>query len=97
MVIEISLAIAIMSTISAFVFGILNVRRASKGETQAGAERMAVVITKLDTIEAAVQEIKTDICGVKQESKEMRERLTRVEESSKDTRGRVDKIERTGA
>lgn len=81
MVVELSVLLALVSTVSAFVFGIKSINRAKKSETTAEASCMTKVIVKLDNIEKTVSNIRGDMTRMAEESVTIRERLSKVEGS----------------
>jgi peptidoglycan hydrolase CwlO-like protein len=94
MTVEISVALAIISTSAAIFFGIKSIRHNQKKEDQNEASQTATIITKLDGIEKGVDDIKEELKNVKAEVRDDHDKIIRLEESTKQAHKRLDAFEK---
>lgn len=80
-----SLAVGVLS-------GVYGLRRSLRDETRKSASEMTMVIVKLEDISAGVAEIKSDLCNVKGELRELTERLIIAEQAVAQVEKRMDAI-----
>lgn len=92
MTIEVTILLSAISVSAALYFGIKNNRRSQKKEDKEEASQDAIVITKLESIEKGVDDIKEELKGVKADVKEDHDRIIRLEESSKQAHKRIDSL-----
>ena len=92
MTIEIALIISAVSLGFGIYQGVSNLRRNDRQDNRAEATQITAVIVKLETIGEGVNEIKSDMRNIRNEIKDIRERLTKVEESTKSAHHRIDGI-----
>lgn len=94
MSIELSLLLSGISVAFAIFFGISTKRRNDKKDTEQEAEERAttnaIVLSKLETIDENVKEIKSEYKETRGEIKELRERVVTVEQSLKSYHKRLD-------
>ncbi len=90
MTIEIALIISAISLGFGIYQGVSNLKRNDRQDNRAEATQITAVIVKLETIGEGVNEIKLDMRNIKNEIKDIRERLTKVEESTKSAHHRLD-------
>lgn len=93
MTIEVSLLLSGVSIAFAIFFGISTRNRNVKKDTQEEARKDATVLTKLENIQTAITEVKTEMNGYRNEIKEVREYYIKAEASLKSLHKRVDRIE----
>ena len=92
MTIEIALIISAVSLGFGIYQGVSNLKRNDRQDNRAEATQITAVIVKLETIGEGVNEIKLDMRNIRNEIKDIRERLTKVEESTKSAHHRLDDI-----
>ena len=92
MTIEVTILLSAISVSIALYFGIKNNRRSQKKEDKEEASQDAIVITKLESIEKGVDDIKEELKGVKADVKDDHDRIIRLEESSKQAHKRIDSL-----
>lgn len=90
MTIEIALLISIVSVSFALFSGIKNMNRNDKKDNAEEITQMTTVVVKLENISNGVNEIKSDVRGVKTEMNDVRDRLTIVEQMAKSAHKRLD-------
>lgn len=90
MTIEVALVISALSLAFGIYQGVSNLRRNQKADNVQEATQMTTVIVKLENIGAGISDIKSDMRNVKDEVKDMRDRLIKVEESTKSAHHRID-------
>lgn len=81
--IELATVISAVAMIVTVINVFTGLRRASKNETRAESSELTTVIVKLENIGKNVDEIKTDIRGVREDIKDHGERLVGVEQQIK--------------
>lgn len=94
MTIEVTILLSALSVSIALYFGIKNNRRSQKKEDKEEASQDAIVITKLETIEKGVDDIKEELKSVKADVKEDHDRIIRLDESAKQAHKRIDALEK---
>lgn len=94
MTIEVALLISGVSLAFALYQGITNMKRNKTQDDKQDASQLTTVIVKLENIGEGVNEIKSDMKGVKEDVVELRERIVAVEQSAKSAHHRVDLLER---
>lgn len=90
MTIEIALIISAISLGFGIYQGVSNLKRNDRQDNRAEATQITAVIVKLETIGEGINEIKLDMRNIRNEIKDIRERLTKVEESTKSAHHRLD-------
>lgn len=90
MTIEVALVISALSLAFGIYQGVSNLKRNQKADNVQEATQMTTVIVKLENIGAGISDIKSDMRNVKDEVKDMRDRLIKVEESTKSAHHRID-------
>lgn len=93
MQIDISTAIAVVSTAFAIFFGIRNLTRSKTTDDKADATQMATMIVKIDAVGTTVNEIKSDMREFKNEQQFLRDKIIEIEASVKSAHKRIDSIE----
>lgn len=93
MSIDISTAIAIISTFFAVLFGVKNLTRNKTTDDKADATQMATMIVKIDAVGTTVNEIKSDMREFKTEQQYLRDKIIEIESSVKSAHKRIDSIE----
>lgn len=81
--IELATVISAVAMIVTVINVFTGLRRASKNETRAESSELTTVIVKLENIGKDVDEIKTDIRGVREDIKDHAERIVGVEQQIK--------------
>lgn len=94
MTVEVALLISGVSLAFALYQGITNMKRNKSQDDKQDASQLTTVIVKLENIGEGVNEIKSDMKGVKEDVVELRERIVAVEQSAKSAHHRVDLLER---
>jgi len=94
MTVEVALLISGVSLAFALYQGITNMKRNKTQDDKRDASQLTTVIVKLENIGEGVNEIKSDMKGVKEDVVELRERIVAVEQSAKSAHHRVDLLER---
>jgi catalase (peroxidase I) len=94
MTVEVALLISGVSLAFALYQGITNMKRNKTQDDKQDASQLTTVIVKLENIGEGVNEIKSDMKGVKEDVVELRERIVAVEQSAKSAHHRVDLLER---
>lgn len=94
MTIELAMLISIISVVFGLYQGSSNLKRNSKADTKTDATQMTTVIVKLENIGNGISEIKTEMGNVKEDMKDIRDRVIRVEESSRQAHKRLDGLEK---
>lgn len=95
MQIDISTAIAVVSTAFAIFFGIRNLTRSKTTDDKADATQMATMIVKIDAVGTTVNEIKSDMREFKSEQQFLRDKIIEIEASVKSAHKRIDGLEDT--
>ena len=94
MTVEVALLISGVSLAFALYQGITNMKRNKTQDDKQDASQLTTVIVKLENIGEGINEIKSDMKGVKEDVVELRERIVAVEQSAKSAHHRVDLLER---
>ena len=91
---EIELALLISGVTMAFGIysGMSSIKRHARKDNRKESAEMAMVIVKLEGISAGIADIKTDLNSVKDDIKELRERVIVAEQSLKLAHTRIDEI-----
>lgn len=92
MPIELSLIVSIISVIFAAYVGLSNKKRNDKKDSREEAEQSSLVMIKLEYISSGIAEIKIDMNNVKDDNKEIREKLIVQEQSLKSAWKQIDKL-----
>lgn len=92
MTIEIALLISVVSVAFSIFSAITNFSRNRKTEQKKEATEMTTVIVKLENISKGIAEIKIDNTNIKNEVKELRERIIIIEQASKQAHKRLDDL-----
>ncbi|WP_302327815.1 hypothetical protein [Enterocloster lavalensis] len=90
MSIEVALLISIVSLSASIYFGLKNSKRGDRADIEAKAVETATINVKLDNIGSDVKDIKYDISAVKNDVKNLTERMVVVEQSTKSAHHRLD-------
>lgn len=93
MTVDISIAIAIVSTCFAVYFGVVNARRNKTSDDKSDATQLATMIVKIDAVGTTVNEIKSDMREFKSEQQFLRDKIIEIEASVKSAHKRIDSIE----
>lgn len=96
MTIEVALVISALSLAFGIYQGVVNMKRNRTSDDKKDATQLTTVIVKLENISAGISDIKSDMRNVKDEIKEMRERLIKVEDSAKNAHRRIDELHFSG-
>ena len=94
--VDLSLIISGLALIFGVYSGIATIKRNQKADNQNDSSQMTTVIVKLENISTGITEIKTEFNGMKNEVKELRDRLIITEQSSKSAWKRIESIENKG-
>lgn len=90
MTIEVALVISGVSLAFGLYSGIANMKRNSKTDTQQEATQLTTVIVKLENLGTGITEIKNELCNIKNDTRELRDRIIAVEQSTKQAHKRLD-------
>lgn len=90
MTIEVALVISGVSLAFGLYSGIANMKRNSKTDTQQEATQLTTVIVKLENLGTGITEIKNELCNIKNDTRELRDRIIAVEQSAKQAHKRLD-------
>ena len=93
MTIELSLLLTGAATAAAVYFGICTRNRNARKDAEGEAREVAAVMVKLDTLQTAMVELKTEVKGYRDDVRELTTRAVRNEESLKSLHKRVDAME----
>lgn len=93
MTVEVALLISGVSLAFAVYSGIANMKRNSKKDVTEDATQLTTVIVKLENISAGIAEIKTEMSNVKNDIKDLGDRLIVVEQSAKQAHKRIDSLD----
>lgn len=94
MTIEWAVLLSTISVVAALVFNSINAAKQRKLEIQRDSREIAVIITKLDNITAAIAEMRASLTNHDDDIRDNRERLVKVEEAAKSAHHRLDCLER---
>ena len=92
MEIEIALLISGVTMAFGIYSGMSSIKRHARKDNRKESAEMAMVIVKLEGISAGIADIKTDLNSVKDDIKELRERVIVAEQSLKLAHTRIDEI-----
>jgi hypothetical protein len=90
MTIEVALVISGISLAFGLYSGIANMKRNSKTDTQQEATQLTTVIVKLENLGTGITEIKNELFNIKNDTRELRDRIIAVEQSTKQAHKRLD-------
>jgi hypothetical protein len=90
MTIEVALVISGVSLAFGLYSGIANMKRNSKTDTQQEATQLTTVIVKLENLGTGITEIKNELFNIKNDTRELRDRIIAVEQSTKQAHKRLD-------
>jgi len=76
-------------TICCTIYG---VSRNFKKDAEADAGQIRIIVTKLDTIQSMLNELKTDVSNTKADIRDLDRRLIAVEQSAKQAHKRIDEM-----
>lgn len=93
MKIEFAALITVLSVCASIYFGLSSYRRNQKTDDKQEAAASTTTLVKLENIGNGVNEIKSEMKSIREESRENRDRLIKNEESTKQAHRRLDKIE----
>ena len=92
MTVEVALVISALSLGFGIYQGVSNMKRNQRVDNVEDATRMTTVIVKLESIGTGISDIKADMRNVKDEVREIRDRLIKVETSAKSAHRRIDEL-----
>lgn len=92
MTIEVALLISGISLAFGIFSGIANLKRNSKHDTRKEAAQLTTVIVKLENLGTGIAEIKNELTGIKNDTRELRDRIITVELSAKEAHKRIDEF-----
>ena len=90
--IEMALVISALSLAFGIYQGISNMKRSQRVEDKHDASQLTTVIVKLENIGTGVSEIKSEMKNVKDEVRELRDRLIKVEQSTSSAHRRIEEL-----
>lgn len=88
--------VSILAGIAGMVFGLAALNRSRREDNKQDTAEMTKVLVKLENISDGVNEIKGELCNLKLDVKELRERVIITEQSSKQAHRRIDRLEASG-
>lgn len=86
----IPVAISALSLVVSVIVGFSAIRSRNSTDTKQEASQLTTLIVKLENIADGVNEIKADMRNIKDDVKELRERVIVVEQSTKSAHRRID-------
>lgn len=92
MTIEVAIVISALSLAFGIYQGITNMKRSQRAEDKQDATQLTTVIVKLENIGDGISEIKADMRNVKDEVRELRDRIIAVENSTKSAHRRIEEF-----
>ena len=92
MAVEVTILISVFSLAISIYVGLKNTKRGDRTDIEAKAIESATINAKLDTIGNDVKDIKYDISAVKNDVKNLTERMVVVEQSTKSAHKRIDEF-----
>lgn len=92
MTIEVALLISGISLAFGIYSGISNLKRNNKQDTREEAAQLTTVIVKLENLGTGIAEIKNELAGMKNDTRELRDRIIAVEQSTKQAHKRIDEF-----
>ena len=84
---------SVLSLGLAVIVGVTNLRRANRHDDQREATELTTLLVKIENINNGINEIKSDVRGMRMDIQEVRERLVKVEQSVSTAHSRIDKLE----
>lgn len=93
MTIEWAVLLSTISVVAALIFNSVNAAKQRKHEIQRDSREIAIIITKLDNITAAIAEVRAKLTSHDDEIKDNHERIVIVEERAKSAHRRLDCLE----
>lgn len=93
MTIELTMLISVLSFLLAVYIGVANMKRNQRHDTKTESANLTTVIVKLESISTNIAELKTETKGVKDEIKDLRDRLIRTETSNTQLDKRLSSVE----
>ena len=90
MTIEVALLISGVSLAFGIYSGIANMKRNSKTDTKQETTQLTTVIVKLENLGTGIAEIKNELSNIKNDTRELRDRIIAVEQSAKQAHKRLD-------
>lgn len=84
------ISVSILSLIVSAVVGFSAIKSRNSSETKQETTQLTTLIVKLENINDGVMEIKADMRNMKDDVRELRDRLIKVEESTKSAHKRLD-------
>lgn len=94
MTIEWAVLLSTVSVVAALIFNTMSASKQRKQEIQRDSREIAVIITKLDNLAAAIAEMRASLTNHDDDIKDNRELLVKVEEAAKSAHHRLDCLER---
>lgn len=95
MTVELALVISGLSLAFGVYQGVSNMKRNQKADNAQEATQMTTVIVKLENIGSGISDIKADMRNVKDEVRDLRDRLIKVESSVKHAHRRIEDFHTT--
>ena len=86
----ITIGISALSLLVSCIVGFSAIKSRNSDATKEGAAQLTTVIVKLENIGDGVAEIKADMRNMKDDVRELRDRVIKVEESTKSAHRRLD-------
>lgn len=93
MQIEVGILLSVLSIGIAAVVAVTNIRRNARHDDQQQATELTTLLVKIENINNGINEIKSDVRGMRTDIQEVRERLVKVEQSVSTAHSRIDKLE----
>jgi hypothetical protein len=90
MTIEVALLISGVSLAFGIYSGVANMKRNSKTDTKQETTQLTTVIVKLENLGTGIAEIKNELFNIKNDTRELRDRIIAVEQSAKQANKRLD-------
>jgi len=90
---QLTILISALSVSVALYFGLKGSKRTERQDARNEAAEMTTVIVKLEYIGNGINEIKTDMRGIKGDITDLQGRMIRVEQSVKSAHHRLDSME----
>lgn len=86
----IPIAVSILSLIVSAIVGFSTIKSRNSSDTKQETTQLTTLIVKLENINDGVNEIKADMRNMKDDVRELRDRVIKVEESTKSAHRRLD-------
>ena len=90
MTIEIPILISVLSLVVSAIVGFTSIKSRNSANDRQEASQLTTLIVKLETIADGVNEIKADLRNMKDDVRELRDRVIAVEQSTKSAHKRID-------